>query len=899
MSYESHLEKIKEAKEDNKLVFFIGSGMSKDVGLPSWSDLIDELKQELNSKENDFLKIAQLYFLEFGEYEYIKKVKSFFPSEKVNPQNFHKYLIKIPQYIITTNWDTVIEKTIDDEMALYDIVRKDEDLTNTSSIKKLIKMHGDIEIGNIVFKEDDYLEYSQKFPLIENYVKSILSTNTVVFLGYSYNDINLKYITKWIQNSSKVRPPAYMIAYEEDKMQEKYFKSHGISVLNISDKYKFKNRSLKIENFLKDISKIDNIFANVNTEIQLIDAFYRLFQRFNNFDTILIDQLNKILKDNIDCKINYDNSGRAIIYLKKYYVLIDKISKKYLKFYKKISKQKFRKRFKRNSKNTNCLDNLNKLKFILRTLNKCGIEGIGVAEDKYYCCNQKVYSLKNYSFDIDIFSHVNKQNAYLLLHNNEAEKAYLMYKELVVSNRKIKNYIEMFFAMYNANIALFILKHTIFTENNPYLNDKEYDINEIFLGLKGNIRKELEPLLFMVRDDNYLYKYMYDVKIFHENRQKQVKTIQNGGMSFSNNETEARQKHKNLLYFVNNNFLCVDIYDDFKNLQIEYIKTTLTRQFRNEYKTLEKFELYTCIKYINTKELKNIFDTYLSKDSNDYKKFRLNDDEANYLINLLNSLTSILENISDMYQVQKFETYWVNTLYLISLSNYPNVKTIVEIFTKVLKIRSSINIYREINLFLRIQKYIFGSSINNHTLFSLLEISINKIITSNYNGWDLHLLESNTLLNYLLDEKEENKYSNLELINSLLKSLKSFDDKTQVNISKYFLLNIHDVSDEGIQNSIKAFLMDLNFDTIEIVDILEFKLLLLSRDLITYDDFDFEEKINKFIEPYLDGKSFSSALSQVNNLLEYLVTKKEIGQLKEIQEKVFQIINQHERFKLW
>ena len=184
-------------------------------------------------------------------------------------------------------------------------------------------------------------------------------------------------------------------------------------------------------------------------------------------------------------------------------------------------------------------------------------------------------------------------------------------------------------------------------------------------------------------------------------------------------------------------------------------------------------------------------------------------------------------------------------------------------------------------------------------LFSLLEIAINKIITSNYNGWDLHLLERNTLLNYLLDEKEENKYSNLELINSLLKSLKNFDYKTQVNISKYFLLNIYDVSDESIQNSIKAFLMDLNFDTIEIVDILEFKLLLLSRDLITYDDFDFEEKINKFIEPYLDGKSFSSALSQVNNLLEYLVTKKEIGQLKEIQEKVFQIINQHERFKLW
>ena len=487
----------------------------------------------------------------------------------------------------------------------------------------------------------------------------------------------------------------------------------------------------------------------------------------------------------------------------------------------------------------------------------------------------------------------------MLLHNNEAEKAYLMYKELVVSNRKIKNYIEMFFAMYNANIALLILKHTIFTENNPYLDDQRYDINQKFSELKQSIREELEPLLFMVRDESFLYKYMYDVKIFHENREKQVKTILNGGFSFSNNETEARQKHKNLLYFVNNNYLCVDIYEDFRNLQIEYIKSTITRQFRNEYKTLEKFELYSCIKYIETKRLKDVFDTFLDKKSNDFKKFRLDNNETEYLIYLLNSLTSILENISDMYQVQKFETYWVNTLYLISLSNYPNVKTIVEIFTKVLKIRSSINIYREINLFLRIQKYIFESYINNQMLFLLLEIAINKIITSNYNGWDLHLLERNTLLNYLLDEKEENKYSNLELINSLLKCLKNFDYKTQVNISKYFLLNIYDVSDESIQNSIKAFLMDLNFDTIEIVDILEFKLLLLSRDLITYDDFDFEEKINKFIEPYLDGKSFSSALSQVNNLLEYLVTKKEIGQLKEIQEKVFQIINQHERFKLW
>ena len=887
MSYKSHLEKIQEAKNDNKLVFFIGSGMSKNVGLPDWGELIDELKKDLNTTEEDYLKIAQLYFLEFGEYEYIKKVKSFFPSENIVIKNTHSLLVKLfPQNIITTNWDIVIEKAIENEMALYDVVRNDSELINTTSNRKLIKMHGDIEIGNIIFKEDDYLEYSQKFPLIENYVKSVLSTNTVIFFGYSYNDINLKYITKWIQNSSKVRPPAYMIVFKEDKIQEKYFKNHGVSVLNISDKYTFKDRDLQIEAFLNDILITRNNFVNIQNELEIIDAFYNLFQDFKYFNIVLIDQLSKLLKKkSIKFKIDYDNSERVILHLQNYYSLIDNIFKNFRTLFQKKKR----------------IEIINKIKFIISVLHKSGIIGIAIENSKYHLLKEKIfqnnYKLDNYIFEIAKSCGTNEKDAYVAVWNEDFKQAYTIHKKLILSTKKNKNYIDMFLLMYNSNIILSWLK---VLHNHDYKNEETYSISEKLLEVKQSIREHIEPLLSIFKDDSILYKYMYDVKIFHENRQKQVKIIQNGGMSFSSNETEARQKHKNLLYFVNNNYLCMDIYEDFKNLQIEYLKTTLTRQFRSEFKTLEIFELYTCIKYVNTEKIKDILDTYLNKESNDFKKFRLSDDETNYLIDLLNSLTSILENISDMYQVQKFETYWINTLYLISLSNYSDIKTIVENFIKVLKIRSSINIYREINLFLRIQKYIFESDIiNNQMLFSLLEIAINKIITSNYNSWDLHLLESNTLLNYLLDEKEENKYSNLELINALLKSLTKFDDKTQVNISKYFLLNIFDVSDEFIKNIIKFFLMDLNFDSIEIVDLLEFKLLLLSRDLITFDDFDFEEKINKFIEPYFDGKSFSSSLYKVNNLLEYLIQNKQILEFTDIQKKIAEIIERYKNLKFW
>ena len=887
MSYKSHLEKIQEAKNDNKLVFFIGSGMSKNVGLPDWGELIDELKKDLNTTEEDYLKIAQLYFLEFGEYEYLKKIKSFFPSENIDIQRRHSLLVKLfPQNIITTNWDILIEKAIDDEMALYDIVRNDRELINTTSNRKLIKMHGDIEIGNIVFREDDYLEYSQKFPLVENYVKSILSTNTVVFLGYSYNDINLKYITKWIQNSSKVRPPAYMIVFKEDKTQEKYFKNYGISVLNISDKDKFKDKDKQIEVFLNDILITRNNFENIKNELDLINKFYNLFQNFEHFNIVLINQLSKLLKrKSIKFRMDYDNSEIVILHLQNYYSLIANIFKNFRTLFPKKKR----------------IEIIDKIKFIIAILHKSGIIGIAIENSKYYILKEKIfqnnYKLDNYIFDIVKNCGTNKKDAYTAVWNEDYKQAYTMYKKLIISAKKSKNYIDMFLLMYNSNI---ILKWLKVVYHNEYKDDELYDINQKFLELKQSIREILEPLLFMVRDDNYLYKYMYDVKIFHENRQKQVETIQNGGMSFSNNETEARQKHKNLLYFVNNNFLCVDIYDDFKNLQIEYIKTTLTRQFRNDYKTLEKFELYTCIKYINTKELKNIFDLYLDrKNSKEYRKFQLDDLNKRYLEQLLEDLTLKLSNITNREQIQHIETYWINILYLLSLSEYSEIEDIVKIFSKVLKIRSSINIYREINLFLRIQKYEFNSDITNATLYPLLEIVINKIISSNYDGWDIHLLENHTLFNYLIEDNNTDKYSNCKLINSFLSNLKEFEIKIQINISKYFLLSIYDFSSDEIKNIIKNYIMNLDTQNFEIYDLIEFQLLLLTRDIIKIDDFDFKNKIMKYIEHYKDGKGSLRFVFQLNDILKYLVIKKEIKQLKEIQEKVVEIINRHESLKLW
>ena len=208
---QNDINKILTASRNNKLVFFIGAGFSKlseteSLKIPSWEELIKELKKDLRMpEENDYLKIAQLYFLKFGKDDYEKKVKSLFRD--LAPSKFHKNLFDLnPHYIITTNWDNLIENTAQEKGLAYDLICSDADLAHSQLDKKIIKMHGSFQQHNFVFKEDDYLQYSQNFPLIENYIKGIFSTCTIVFLGYSYSDYNLKQIVSWITRISKATP---------------------------------------------------------------------------------------------------------------------------------------------------------------------------------------------------------------------------------------------------------------------------------------------------------------------------------------------------------------------------------------------------------------------------------------------------------------------------------------------------------------------------------------------------------------------------------------------------------------------------------------------------------------------------------------------------------------------
>lgn len=138
---------IKKAINNNKLVIFVGAGISRNSGYPSWEELVKNIAQKIGYDSekltnDDYLKIPQYYYNSRKEKEYNELIEEFFDIKNPEPNLLHSAILNLNTYhIVTTNYDD----------------------------------------------------------LIETYIKALISSHVILFVGYSINDINVKYIFQWVK----------------------------------------------------------------------------------------------------------------------------------------------------------------------------------------------------------------------------------------------------------------------------------------------------------------------------------------------------------------------------------------------------------------------------------------------------------------------------------------------------------------------------------------------------------------------------------------------------------------------------------------------------------------------------------------------------------------------------
>lgn len=238
-AYEIPLELAEQFGRGNGVVF-VGAGLSKGAGLPDWQGLIDGLVEELPGcpPGADHRDIAAYYELEYGRNRLVQRIRDRLDTLHLQPTRVHHALAALPvQLLVTTNFDDLLEQTYRLERKPCTTVTRAVDAGFWSSDRtQIVKIHGDLAIPeSIVITSGDYEGIATDRPTLIRLLGATLQTRTVLFLGYSLADPDLRILLRQLkQESGDYARNLYSVQFDAPPLAVKDLERRGVRVVNLS-----------------------------------------------------------------------------------------------------------------------------------------------------------------------------------------------------------------------------------------------------------------------------------------------------------------------------------------------------------------------------------------------------------------------------------------------------------------------------------------------------------------------------------------------------------------------------------------------------------------------------------------------------------------------------------------
>jgi len=188
----SKVSELAELSLRNRLVHFVGAGVSSSAGLPSWQSLLNEIAKsadlapEIQSRlyELDVRDQAKILVDKISSERYFQLL-----NEQLNQQHhslLHGLIASLhPSEIVTTNYDQMLEMALGNED--QPSILPGNPVTDNG--RWLLKLHGSLDNpDSIVLTRDDYLNLPQNSGALFGIVQAMLMTKHMLFTGYSLTD---------------------------------------------------------------------------------------------------------------------------------------------------------------------------------------------------------------------------------------------------------------------------------------------------------------------------------------------------------------------------------------------------------------------------------------------------------------------------------------------------------------------------------------------------------------------------------------------------------------------------------------------------------------------------------------------------------------------------------------
>ena len=254
-----------KALVNGNVVPFVGAGFSKncdgpaDFEMPDWKALGRAVAEEIADYEYDDNPIEALsvYDAQYKRPSLVEVLRNILNVTKIRPGEAHHLLVKCFKSIIcTTNFDCLLEMALAESGIGHAVVTSEAGLsTLVDDGVTLIKAHGDLNHPDrMVVTEGDYDLFVSKNPLLCTFISSLFITKTLLLVGYSLEDNDLRQLLHIVQDRlGKMARPIYSIQVSATPAVVARFKRRGVDVINLSQP-KGKTYKETITGFLQQLS---------------------------------------------------------------------------------------------------------------------------------------------------------------------------------------------------------------------------------------------------------------------------------------------------------------------------------------------------------------------------------------------------------------------------------------------------------------------------------------------------------------------------------------------------------------------------------------------------------------------------------------------------------------------
>ena len=295
-----------EQIKDGNVILFLGAGAAFDSihpenkKPPNGNQLANLIAEKFLGNEylnSDLQYVSELAVSETDLITVQQFVAGIF--KEFSPGQHH---LKIPLYhwhsIYTTNYDLLVEEAYDNnkkrQQVLATFVKNGERIKDKMIFVNSLsynKLHGSItEINDpdlpLILTPDQYIDYRSNRDRLFDRLKAESYENPILFVGFSFADLDIRNTIKELNKLNTARPRSYMVGPNITDAEQRLWDLKKISSIKLS----FKEFMAELD---KNISENQRILSGLKTKDDSHPIFKRFLSGTNQPSDRLIDFLNR------------------------------------------------------------------------------------------------------------------------------------------------------------------------------------------------------------------------------------------------------------------------------------------------------------------------------------------------------------------------------------------------------------------------------------------------------------------------------------------------------------------------------------------------------------------------------------------------------------------------------